>query len=109
VNYAGKGGAYKSAGETYAYWKELNGLKGYPEKSKVIDRSGKDSTAVKIVETKGNGYSVSLVTVQKGGHTWPGSDPFNIGFQLGKTTTEVNANDLIWQFFSAHIRKEKME
>jgi polyhydroxybutyrate depolymerase len=105
VSYAGKGGAYQSALATYDYWKKINGLQLALEKSKVIDRQSKDSTAIVIKEASGNGFRVSLVTVKGGGHTWPGSDPFNIGFSLGRTTKEIDANEIIWLFFSAHTRK----
>lgn len=109
VNYAGKEGAYQSAVGTYNYWKKTNGLEAFPETRQVIDRSRKDSTTVHILETKGNGLSVSLVTVRGGGHTWPGSDPFNIGFPLGKTTRDLDANELIWKFFAAHIGKKTVK
>jgi polyhydroxybutyrate depolymerase len=60
-----------------------------------------------VLETKGAGRTVTLVTVKGGGHTWPGSHPFNIGFSLGNTSSEIDANDLIWKFFSNHNKKEK--
>jgi polyhydroxybutyrate depolymerase len=107
VQYLGKTGAYQSAAATYTYWKKRNGLESFTEKSKVIDRSKRDSTAVAILETRGGGCTVSLVTVKGGGHTWPGSDPFNIGFPLGRTTSEIDANEWIWQFFMEHKKKEK--
>jgi polyhydroxybutyrate depolymerase len=47
---------------------------------------------------------VVLITVQGGGHTWPGHDP---GLRiLGKSTRDVDVNDLIWEFFAAHPMPE---
>jgi polyhydroxybutyrate depolymerase len=43
------------------------------------------------------GASVVLYTIEGGGHTWPGS-PLLEAF----TTDEINATDIIWEFFKAH-------
>lgn len=42
--------------------------------------------------------AVLLYVVDGGGHTWPGS--IDVA-RLGATTQEINATDLIWQFFAA--------
>jgi polyhydroxybutyrate depolymerase len=107
VHFTGKAGAYQSAMATYNYWKRLNGLEGFPGKCKEINRSNKDSSSVQVPETKGAGRTVTLVPVKGGGHTWPGSHPFNIGFSPGNTSSEIDANDLIWKFFANHNNKEK--
>jgi polyhydroxybutyrate depolymerase len=55
-------------------------------------------------ETWGNcheGADVVLYTVEGGGHSWPGSDMLP---QLGITTKDINATDVIWEFFAAHPR-----
>ncbi len=108
VTYNGKDKAYKSAKATYQYWKKHNGLETIKESVKSIDKNKTDSTSLHILQSSGNNISVQLVSIKGGGHTWPGSDSFNIGFSLGKTSSEIDANDLIWKFFSAHIRKERV-
>lgn len=45
---------------------------------------------------------VILYVVEGGGHTWPGR-PFGGGV-LGTYTMNMNANDVIWEFFSRHTR-----
>ena len=40
-----------------------------------------------------------LVTVDGGGHTWPGADAYSGG---GYTTQNVEAADLMWDFFRRH-------
>jgi polyhydroxybutyrate depolymerase len=53
-------------------------------------------------ETWGNcqaGADVVLYTVAGGGHSWPGSD---IAPESGITTQDINATDVIWDFFAAH-------
>lgn len=100
VNHNGKAGAYSSALSTFDYWVSHNHLSSKLKKEKLIDRDKKDGTAVLITEVTDQGAGVMLVSIQNGGHTWPGSDPFNIGFPLGKTTTEIDINELMWDFFS---------
>jgi polyhydroxybutyrate depolymerase len=46
------------------------------------------------------GYGVELYTVDGGGHAWPGGE---VGWAGGDVpTTEVDATDVIWDFFAAH-------
>jgi polyhydroxybutyrate depolymerase len=45
------------------------------------------------------GVDVILCTVEGGGHTWPGGTPVPT---LGKTTTDLNATDSMWDFFTKH-------
>ncbi|MCW3074697.1 MAG: Polyhydroxybutyrate depolymerase [Flaviaesturariibacter sp.] len=106
VSYDGKEKAYSSAMGTFEYWKKHNGLQESAAKQTLIDYNKKDSTSVQVMEIKGNRVGVSLVSVRGGGHTWPGSNPFNIGFPLGETSQDINVNDLIWKFLSRHSRKE---
>ncbi len=48
---------------------------------------------------------VDFYTITDGGHTWPGgamgSQPL-MGLLLGKTSTDINASETMWVFFSAH-------
>jgi len=44
------------------------------------------------------GVAVRLYVIEGGGHTWPGAA---IDVPLGTTTHEIDATDLIWQFFAA--------
>ncbi|WP_207496967.1 extracellular catalytic domain type 1 short-chain-length polyhydroxyalkanoate depolymerase [Aridibaculum aurantiacum] len=106
VKYEGKTGAYKSAAETYNYWKVLNNLSAAKETTTTIDRHRSDSTTV-TTRTVGDGKAaVSLVSIVGGGHTLPGADAFNIGFPLGKTTREIEFNEITWNFF-ARYRRDK--
>jgi len=105
VKYDGKDSAYLSAPATYAYWRKHNGLSNAKESSRIIDQNRTDSTVVRILETSTKNVSVSLVSIIGGGHTWPGSHPFNIGFNLGKTSQEIDINEVIWKFFSRHKKQ----
>jgi polyhydroxybutyrate depolymerase len=45
------------------------------------------------------GSDVVFYIIDGGGHTWPGAIPVA---RLGKTTTQINASETIWDFFKAH-------
>ena len=47
-----------------------------------------------------DGCEVELVRIEGGGHTWPGQKP-PVGF-IGRSTENVSANALLWEFFSRH-------
>lgn len=106
VKYEGKKSAYQSAVGTYDYWKKHNGLVAAKESTRTMDKVPGDSTMIIIKELSVKDVSVSLVTIEAGGHTWPGSNPFNIGFPLGKTSKEVDINELMWKFFYTHKRNK---
>jgi polyhydroxybutyrate depolymerase len=46
---------------------------------------------------------VILYTVEGGGHTWPGGKPL-AEWWVGRTTREINATRLMWEFFVQHPR-----
>jgi polyhydroxybutyrate depolymerase len=104
VAYAGKPTGYLSAEDSYSYWLKQNGMESAGASRRVIDSDASDGTEVTWVE-QGNGQqSVALATVREGGHTWPGADPFNVGLPIGKTTRDIDANEVIWHFFAKHRR-----
>ncbi len=104
VAYEGKAGGYLSAIDSHRYWSKHNGIASAPEQSRAIDADKGDGTVVSIIEQGNRDSRVALVTVKDGGHTWPGADAFNVGLPIGKTTRDVDANELIWQFFVQHRR-----
>ena len=80
---------------------------GCPEKPTVIDEPKKfeDGTTVER-RTYGpgkDGSEVVLFVIHGGGHAWPGRD-VNLPF-LGKSTKNISANDLMWEFFKRHPMK----
>lgn len=104
VAYGGKPGGYLSAPGSYQYWLKQNGIAPSAAQGRVIDTDAADGTSVTWLE-QGNGLqSVALATIGDGGHTWPGADPFNVGLPIGKTSRDIDANEVIWQFFDQHRR-----
>ncbi|MYM65864.1 hypothetical protein GTP45_03310 [Pseudoduganella sp. FT55W] len=99
VAYGGKPSGYLSAEDSYRYWLKRNGINAAEANPRTI--GGAD---VALREQSNGSQSVALATIQDGGHTWPGADPFNIGLPIGKTTTSIDANEIIWQFFAKQTR-----
>jgi polyhydroxybutyrate depolymerase len=97
VAYGGKTGGYLSAEDSYRYWVQRNGITSAASQRTI----GND---VAWIEQSDGQYSVALATIRDGGHTWPGADPFNVGLPIGKTTNNIDANEVMWQFFNAHTR-----
>ncbi len=106
VNYNGKEGAYSSAQQTFDYWVRNNQLDIASLSISKIDSSRNDSTSIEFKMIKDKSSTVQLITINGGGHTWPGSDSFNIGLPLGPTTKHIDINEVIWDFFKSHKRKQ---
>lgn len=107
VAYAGKADGYLSAQASYDYWIMQNTGKAKNaalETRQAFNRDPNDGTEVEIVESRDSAYRVSLVSVINGGHTWAGADAFNIGLPIGKTSNDINLNEVIWDFFQQHRR-----
>ncbi|GAG34507.1 unnamed protein product, partial [marine sediment metagenome] len=85
-------------------WIKANGCKREPVVTKLPDKAI-DGTAI-TRKTYGSGKDeaeVVLIEVEGGGHTWPGQQP-RVRF-LGKSTKNISANDLMWEFFQKHPMK----
>jgi polyhydroxybutyrate depolymerase len=92
---------HRSVAGTVAAWARANGCREDPAAVEALpDRAG-DGTRVTRTTYRGEaaGAEVVLVTVAGGGHTWPGRPG---SATLGRSTRNVSANDLIWEFFDRH-------
>lgn len=104
VSYDGETRAYASAEATFSYWVSHNGLLGEKVPVRAVNTDKKDNTSVVVKEVSDHTASVVLVTVENGGHTWPGSDAFNFGLPLGNTSRDIDLNRLIWEFFLKRMK-----
>jgi polyhydroxybutyrate depolymerase len=85
-------------------WVKADGCSEKPEEEKLPDRT-KDGTTV-IRKTYGGGKEgteVVLIVIEGDGHTWPGREPLLKA--LGKSTKNISANELMWEFFQKHPMK----
>lgn len=96
-----RGLTFKSVDDSIAAWCKVNGCAGDPMSLDYPD-SHDDGTTVhrKNYGPGKDGAEVVLIEVRGGGHTWPGQPtPLSL---IGKSTMDVSANDLMWDFFAKH-------
>lgn len=94
----------QSVEDSASAWAKFNGCVG-PVKVEDLPRRIDDGTKV-IRKHFGVGRDqaeVIVYAIAGGGHTWPGVEP-PVGF-LGKSTQNISANDVIWEFFEKHPMK----
>ena len=101
VLYQGKAGGYLSADDTLRYWAKVNAIATNPP-PRLLPAATGDDLKVSLLEQANGQQSVALVTIDGGGHTWPGADAFNIGLPIGKTSSSIDANQVMWEFFGRH-------
>jgi polyhydroxybutyrate depolymerase len=104
-NDAAKRFGFRSVPETIRILVACNGCVEDPQTSELPDKA-RDGTKVtrKVYAPKADGGAeVVLYTIDGGGHTWPGRQP-GIRF-IGKSTEQISANELIWEFFQKHPLK----
>jgi polyhydroxybutyrate depolymerase len=96
-----RGGTILSVPQTIDLWRAKAGCQGDTRDRIAADRSRRIQMTVKVAEYRGcqSGIKVALVTIDGGGHTWPGG----LGQPriLGATTTKFDATEFIWEFFSS--------
>ncbi|MBC7817438.1 MAG: dienelactone hydrolase family protein [Planctomycetaceae bacterium] len=85
-------------------WVKANGCDEKPAVTELPDKTDDGTRVTRKVWSNGReGSEVILFEIQGGGHTWPGR-PAAVRF-LGTTTRDINANDLMWEFFQRHPMK----
>jgi polyhydroxybutyrate depolymerase len=85
-------------------WVKANGCKDEPTVEELPDKAN-DGTKVTHKTYGGgkDGAEVVLVAIEGAGHTWPGREPL-LKF-LGKSTKNISANEMMWEFFEKHSMK----
>ncbi len=104
---AKKRGKCISAMETLHFWQTANGITAGTELvTNLLERDDKDGTRVQVLMSHNNstGADVVLYDVQGGGHTWPGGWQYLGVWLVGRTSREINASVVIWEFFKTHSR-----
>lgn len=91
------GGALSSQ-ETIEVWRQRNGCARTPSEQ-VIDRVG-DGTRARVFTFKRCKARLMFVLIEGHGHDWPRRGARATRLQ-GPATQEINASQILWQFFSA--------
>ncbi len=92
--------AILSVEDSVKAWVKANGCSKEPKISVMPASKDKLNVVRKVYSNGKEGSEVLLYVVEGGGHTWPGQ-PGQPSF-LGETTMNINANDLMWEFFQRH-------
>jgi polyhydroxybutyrate depolymerase len=103
-NAAPSGFGFKSVPQTIRIVADYNHCAKDPQVTELPD-TAHDGTKVtrKVYAPKEGRAEVVVYLIDGGGHTWPGHE-MPIKF-LGKTTKQISANDLLWEFFEKHPLK----
>ena len=102
---AGLKGIVKPVKETIKSWVDFNKCPPEPAEVKRIGKA-----VMNRYEACQNSAEVVLWTLEDGGHTWPGGkvtpnvEALGLG-KMGKVNQDINASDLMWEFFKRHPLK----
>ena len=94
-------GKVLSARETAGFWAANNRCGDGGVIMPEPDRDPRDGTSVKmeVFASCPAGAAVKLAAIEGGGHTWPGGYQYLPERFIGRTSQDVDANMLIWNFF----------
>ena len=84
-------------------WVKLNGCEETPTTDTLSDDGDEMKVTRRSYGGGKDGSEVVLIVIEDGGHTWPGQQP-PVSF-IGKSATNISANDLMWEFFQRHPMK----
>jgi polyhydroxybutyrate depolymerase len=99
-----KMGGIMSAEETVDFWCRHNGCSFSPYSTQLPDADPKDGTRVTRTIYGSGSNEVDYYKIQGGGHSWPGSLLAAVAARdvLGRTSEDINASQLIAEFFLRH-------
>ncbi|MFA6216457.1 MAG: PHB depolymerase family esterase [Candidatus Omnitrophota bacterium] len=102
-----KFGKVLSTSQTIRFWINHNNCSPMAVITQEPDRDPHDGTRIRK-EVYGNGKEsteIILYAVEGGGHTWPSGYQYLNEKFVGKTSRDIDANEVIWDFFEKHSRK----
>jgi polyhydroxybutyrate depolymerase len=100
-------GKVLSVAQTIEFWVKHNECSSSPTITEEPDKDPKDDTRVRREEYGGGkeGTEVVLYAIEGGGHTWPGGHQYLPASIVGKISKDIDANEVIWNFFKKDSRK----
>jgi polyhydroxybutyrate depolymerase len=85
---------FPSVSSTISFWVKNNGCLQTPA---VTYQKGE--VTCETYNSCQENAEVTLCTIENGGHTWPGGQPYPLG---GKTSNDISASERMLEFFLAH-------
>ncbi|HRU01414.1 MAG TPA: PHB depolymerase family esterase [Victivallales bacterium] len=97
-------GTVLSTPDTVKKWSEYNICQSNPQIIHIPDLEPDDGCSVdlKVYSGEKKSSEVILYEIKGGGHTWPGGWQYLPKSFVGKTCRDINACEIIWEFFSRH-------
>jgi len=94
-------GKVLSVPDSVNYWVTYNNCSSTPEITWLPDLDPQDGTRVRreVYDEGDEGTEVVLYAIEDGGHTWPDGLQYLSESLIGKTCRDINANEVIWEFF----------
>lgn len=95
-----------SVSETIDFWVKHNGCADSPRSDYLPDKDPHDGTRVRRETYSGGlgGTEVEVYIIEGGGHTWPGGWQYLREEIIGTTSRDIEASQVIWEFFRRHAR-----
>ncbi len=102
----GAGGRILSVNASIRKWASLDGCAATPTVTP-SRKPSTDGTRVRREVYGGctDGAEVVLYAIEGGGHTWPGGLQYFPERFIGKTSRDIDAGEVIWEFFARHLKK----
>jgi len=100
-------GVVISVPDSVNFWVVINKCNNTPETILLSDTDPSDGTRV-YYHRYGNGENnteVVLYEIKGGGHTWPNGYQYLSKILIGRTCKDINANEVIWDFFKNHPKQ----
>jgi polyhydroxybutyrate depolymerase len=93
-----------SAADSLSFWSKFNHCntaKEAVQQESLPDVDETDSSTVTHIALTdcAGGSQVQFYAIVGGGHTWPGK-PFDVGFDLGAVNLDIDATQVIWDWFA---------
>ena len=115
VPYAGGRGSrgvtrnsYMPVEETIKLWLGINQATAIPNVEELSALQNDGTRVIRYTYRAGrDSQNIVLYKIIGGGHAWPGQPHARL--LLGPTTTEISANDLMWEFFRTHTRGSRTD
>lgn len=97
-------GKVLSVSNTVKFWAGRDNCSSSPLITQEPDRDPQDGTRVRkeLYAQCREGTEVILYAIEGGGHTWPGGYQYLGEGIVGKTSRDIDANEVIWDFFNKH-------
>ncbi len=87
------------------FWSKIDGCSGTPSTSTLPNRADDGTSVTKtVISGCKNGTELEYYVVKGGGHVWPPNEfkSFILNHMAGKSSQNLDATQVIWDFFSRH-------